>query len=326
MLNSSFSFFAVVLALVPSTAVVAQTPRIETEIVGSLGEFAWTIPTAINNHGEIAGYVASTGTMAGFNAFLWTRQSGFQLLATDAVATDINNRGEVAGYSLECVTEPWGGYCIPRGFVWNARTGLTQLGDFVPTAINSSGDMAGECSTGETLAACAILDGVRVQWTCDLPDCGQTATGINDRGDVVGWRFSPNVEEAIFFPRRGSPVVLGAQTAEDINNAGTIAGRAPTSVWGSNATLWTRNGVIQAPSVETTVAIAVNARGWAAGIQFGSGEANQAFVWDGRGAALTLLAAGSPGSEAVDINDRGEVVGYMQVEFSNQLVIWKVRP
>jgi uncharacterized membrane protein len=320
------TYIAVALVLLSSTDGSAQNrPRIETEIIGSFQNSQWTVPMGINNRGDIVGYVAPTGTMAGFNAFMWTRDAGFQLIATDAVATDINNRGDVTGYTYECVSTPTGGSCAPHGFVWNPRTGFTQLGDLVPAAINNRGDVAGDCSTGETLAACAILNGERVQWTCEEPSCGQVASGINERGDVVGWRFSPDFEEAMFFPRGGSPIVLGAQTAEDINNAGTIAGRAPTAVWPSNATLWTRAGLIQAPSPETTVAVAVNARGWAAGIQFGSGAPNQAFFWDGSGPTLTLLAPGSPGSEATDINDRGEVVGYVWKDFSYQLVIWTVR-
>jgi hypothetical protein len=73
--------------------------------------------------------------MAGHNAFLWTRDGGFQLLAEDALATDINNRGDVSGYRFACTADPdGGGSCALHGFVW---TGFTELGGFVPMAINN---------------------------------------------------------------------------------------------------------------------------------------------------------------------------------------------
>jgi uncharacterized membrane protein len=317
-------FIAVVLTLIATRQTAAQ--RIETEIIGSFAGHQLTIPTGINNRGDIAGVVLPTGTLAGTDAFLWTREAGFQLLAEDAVATDLNNRGDVAGYRFECESDPGGGgSCSLRGFVWNVGTGFTDLGNFVPMAINNSGDMAGECSTGETLAACAMHGGVLTQWECEADSCGQVARGINARGDVVGYRFSPDFEDAMLFPRHGAPVVLGAQTAEDINNAGTIAGRAPTDLWPSNATLWTRKGLLQAPSADTTVAWALNARGWAAGVRFGEG--NAAFFWDGVSRSLLFLAPQAVSSEATDINDRGEIVGAIGTPAGvQQMVIWRVRP
>jgi uncharacterized membrane protein len=323
------TYVALLLMLVsPFASATQSAATIETEIIGSFGGYQQTIPTGINNNEEIVGFVQPTGTMAGVNAFLWTRQGGFQLLAEDAVATDINDRGDVTGYRYECTQFPdGGGFCNFRGFVWNGRTGFIDLVDFVPTAINNSGDMAGECSAAGGLAACAIHRGIRTQWECELEDCSQRASGINARGDVVGMRASPGFEFAMLFPRRGTPVVLGAQTAEDINNAGTVAGRAPTSLWPSNATLWTNKGLVQAPSADTTIAVALNERGWAAGIRFGSDAPNASFFWDGSGNTLVNLAPEAVSSEALDINDRGQIVGTIgTITQSQQLVIWRVHP
>ncbi|MGB2714140.1 MAG: hypothetical protein WBC51_08185 [Vicinamibacterales bacterium] len=322
---------AVGLTLVTGLQSAARNaPQVEAQIVGSFGGFQWTVPTAINNKGDVVGSVSPTGTMAGHDAFLWTRKHGFQRLAQDAVATDINNRGDVTGYRFVCTTDPdGGGSCALRGFVWNAQTGFTELGTFVPMAINNSGDMAGECATATGVDACAMHNGVVTVWTCELDSCAQGARGINARGDAAGWRSSPDVELAMFFPRDGEAVVLesppgamfGPLTAEDINDAGTIAGRAPTDISAAAATLWTSTGLVQEPSAASSVAWAVNARGWTAGVRF---DGDDAFFWDGSESGLVLLAPDSTTSEATDINDRGEIVGSVTSGFQRLLVIWRV--
>jgi hypothetical protein len=303
-----------------------EQTTIQTQVIGSFNGYQWTIPTAVNNQGLIVGYAQPTGTTAGVDAFIWSDRAGFQRLATDAVATDVNARGDVTGYRYECSTFPGGAVCRPNGFIWNERSGFVELDDLIPNAINNKGDVAGQCPAGQTLAACAIIDGVRTQWICEADDCGQIATAINARGEVVGYRATPGFEEAMLFPRRGDPVSLGEQTAEDINDAGVVAGRAPSPVWPSNATLWTPRGVIQAPSLSTTVASSVNSRGEAAGVRFGSGDGNAAFYWDGRSDVLVFLAPLASYSEATDINDRGEIIGVISTaNFRLQLVMWKVR-
>lgn len=326
----SLALVLTLLAGVPSAG--QNTPRVETEVIGSFPGFQWTVPMGINNGGDVVGFVLPTGTMAGQNAFLWTRDGGFQLLAEDAVATDINNRGDVTGYRLVCTTDPdGGGSCALRGFVWSARTGLNDLGTFVPMAINNSGDMAGECPSATGLNACAMHGGVLTVWTCGLDSCGQGASGINERGDAAGFRFSPDFELAMFFPRDGEQVVLdaapgalfGFATAEDINNAGTIAGRAPTTVSSSAPTLWTNSGLVQVSGAVSGVAWAVNARGWTAGVRF---DGDDAFFWDGTESAPVLLAPDAMTSDATDINDRGEIVGTITSGALRPLVIWRVRP
>jgi uncharacterized membrane protein len=132
----------------------------------------------------------------------------------------------------------------------------------------------------------------------------------------------------MLFPRHGTPVNLGAQTAEAINNSGVIAGRAPTGFRPSNATLWTRSGVRQLPTEATSVAVAVNSRGWAVGVQFGTGDGRDAaFFWDGLSAAPLYLAPDAFSSRASSINDRGDIVGNIQRwDGTRQMVIWRVRP
>lgn len=295
----------------------AGSVQVQTEVVGSFPGSQWTVPTAINNKGEVVGWITSN-TVSRFTAITWTRDAGFRVLLEDAVATDINNRGDVSGYRFECTSFPGGGQsCASRGFLWNTKTGFLELGDFVPNALNDSGDMAGDCVGGSTIVACAMHNGVLTQWICDLPDCGTTAYGINARGDVAGWRNSPDVQDAVLFTRDGGQVVLGLGTAEDINNAGVIAGRTD-----EGATIWRHDRMLTAPG--TSVAIAVNGRGWTAGVRFGSGSGiNDAFFWDPATGRVLYLDPAGTGSEALDINDRGEIVG--TTNQLRQAVIWRVR-
>src|SRR6478672_3001747 len=72
-------------------------PSIQTRLLGSFNGAPWTLPAAINNRGDVVGTAFPTGTTAGQDAFYWSEQTGFELIASDAVATDINNRGDVAG-------------------------------------------------------------------------------------------------------------------------------------------------------------------------------------------------------------------------------------
>ena len=132
------------------------------ELIGSFGSYQMTVPRAINDARQVAGYVTHSGTPSGFSAFLWSRRDGFHLLLQDAVATDINNRGDVVGWRFECVQEPWGSSCASKGFIWNERTGFRDLGEFSPNAVNENGDMAGTCVNEERghIVPCALHDGV----------------------------------------------------------------------------------------------------------------------------------------------------------------------
>jgi uncharacterized membrane protein len=317
--------FIVLTCTVASAQRNISTPTIETEIVGSWNGLQITSPTAINNRGEVAGYAGPTGDSFGYDAFVWTRATGFQLIAEEAIALAINNRGDVIGHRMECE----GFSCAPTGFLWNARTGLTDLGDFLPRAINNNGDMAGLCQGPGVSDACAIHNGVRTVWTCGLPDCGQEAAGINERGDAVGARYDPlnGVEYAMLFPRRGNAVILSTGIANDINNSGLIAGHTPNPPT-ANATLWSRSDrrVLSTENYFST-AIAVNSRGWTVGRELVSdSSASFAFFWDGVETSPVYLAPAAFRSAALDINDRGVIVGTINDGPIEQFAIWQVRP
>ena len=88
-------------------------------------------------------------------------------------------------------------------------------------------------------------------------------------------------------------------------------------------TVRTSKGLVQVPTDALTVARAINARGWTAGVRF---DGDDAIFWDGSANVPVLLAPDAATSEATDINDRGEIVGTVTSGFQRQLVIWRIRP
>src|SRR5580765_1537682 len=126
-------FMVMGLMSLAATAKAGEPTRsidVQMEVIGSFPGSQWTVPMAINDRGQVVGFITSNAPV-GFSAITWSRESGFQLLLENAVATDINNRGDITGVRYECVDFPGGGRsCAPRGFLWTRQTGFTELGDF----------------------------------------------------------------------------------------------------------------------------------------------------------------------------------------------------
>jgi probable HAF family extracellular repeat protein len=141
----------------------------------------------------------------------------------------------------------------------------------------------------------------------------------------VGERFQPDDpgNVVMLFPKGGgSPRILGLGFATDINNSGLITGMGFTTV--ASATVWNRKGVVQS-TTQAGVPTALNARGSVVGISFGTdGAPNHAFFWNPKKGFVMNLDPDATGSEAQDINDRGQIVG--TINNLQQAVIWRVRP
>jgi uncharacterized membrane protein len=305
---------------------MAQTRQvIRTEVIGSFGGYQ-TMPVALNNAGQVVGTI-TTGTAVGSSVFLWSREDGFRLIVEGAYVSDINDRGEVVGSSYECSPTPDGNSsCAGRGFVWHAASGIRSLGEFQPTAVNNRGDMAGACVSAslQHTVPCAMHDGIVTKWECEAnkEPCGGYAGGINARGDVVGaFEYYDYDPEAILWPRHAAEVRFGtAGTPWDINNAGTVTG----SSYGI-PTIWPKRGEprhILAPSYGTGVA--VNAAGLVAGRTWEYPW--KGFAWNSKRDSVVFLAPDAFISESVDVNDKGEILGFADAGDGTapQPVIWRL--
>jgi probable HAF family extracellular repeat protein len=193
---------------------------------------------------------------------------------SEAVA--INNRGQIAGNS---------GF---RGFIWeNGRmTAIGSLGDHVTNVdgMNDRGQVIATETKVSPLGGKKCSDHGYVWQRGVMTDLGPCIfpTGINDRGQIVGYRYCYSCKQPAqaFLWQSGEITYLGtlggaSSDAESINDRGQIIGVADTELALSGQTCGS----------------------------YGAGGGEDGFVW--QNGVMTDLG---PCTDAEVINDRGQVV------------------
>jgi probable HAF family extracellular repeat protein len=208
--------------------------------LGTLDGFGQSGANSINDVGQVVGYSddAETGNS---HAALWQNGTVTDLGTLGGAlsqANDINGSGQVVG-DARVASEDW------HAFLWQNGV-MTDLGTLGGTAshaqgINDDGDVVGwsEDANGVTHA---------VQWThgaiIDLGpfDGGQgSATAINIHDLKVGLLSGFPNGPVIFERRKPTPLpTLGGPggEADDVNDAGQVAGASATSANNPHAVLW----------------------------------------------------------------------------------------
>ena len=319
----------------------------------------------ISNSGLVAGFVNRPGTATRVAA-LW-RAGSLDTLGTlggpNSIAQwpGISNNGISAGITelaaLDPLHEEWsctaflpsvtGHIC--RGFVWRdgVMDTLPTLGGYqgFATSVNSSGQVVGwaetpvhdpTCNPPQVLQFRAVLWDTRrgtKQQLRPLPgDSTSAATGINDKGQVVGISGDCDIAVGQLSARHsviwenGVPTNIGDlggdawHTPMDIDNAGDVVGFSnPRGVVGidfnPHAFLWTKAGGIRdlrtLPGDDNGQALGVNSSLQVVGVS--SGATNRAFLWE-NGVMQdlnTLVGPNFPDQLIVaqHINEDGVIVG-----------------
>jgi len=224
---------------------------------------------------------ATTGSRAGWRLVDLGTLGGKVAYSSEAVA--INARGEVIGNSRN---NSWSGSNpLTRAFLWR----------------------------GGKLIALGTLGGPSSQ-----------ANAINDRGQIVGWAETRSGKTHAFLWENGHMRDLGVPPGTDsseavaITNTGLVAGVANRS---GHVVVWQYGRIRDlgrpwSPSREAgTLVEALNERGQivgSTGYEYlsanGRVSIDRSFLWDGRN--LRVLPPRNARSEALDINESGQIIGW----------------
>jgi probable HAF family extracellular repeat protein len=188
---------------------------------------SFTMPSGINNRGEIVG---QANTASGAHGFLYYK-GDFRLIdvpgASGTVASGINDRGQIVGTYSATSASPSQGFLLDG----TTFTSIDFPGAFSTNAsgINDRGDIVGSYQDANFVFHGFLYDG-RHYITINFPGASSTfASGINDRGDIVG-SGDFGVSTSVGFVYDGvafaSLIFPGAlrNGATGINNPGKIVG------------------------------------------------------------------------------------------------------
>ena len=207
----------------------------------------------------------------------------------------INKSGQVAGYSTTRSGEM-------RPFFWDPSTGMVDLGSL-------GGHGGGYCGL-----------------ECWQDSVGARALDINENGEVIGISTTAEGEvHAFLWNFKDGMIDLGSlggdfSQASDINEAGQVTGYSSDSSGRIHAFFWSKEGGmidLSQPNHLESWGAALNDSGQVVGSVDG-----HAFVWTAE-AGMQRLTSDSIFSQAVDINNQGQITG--QAAFvRNQLIafVW----
>ncbi len=337
--------------------------------------------TAINNRGWVAGFSNQPGNQTR-HAALW-RNGSIEDLHTlggpnsSVVWPGINDRGMVVGIAetaeLDTLHEEWsctaflptvtGRIC--RGFVWDdgVMTGLPTLGgnQGFAASVNDRGQIVGwaetpvrdpTCNIPQVLQFRAVLWEPKKGRKRELPpfpgDSTSAATGINERGQVVGISGDCDVAVGRFSARHA--VLWEGGRVKDIGNLGGSSWHTPVAInergdivgfsnppdagdgsFIAHAFLWTRrHGIRDLGTLDsdlTSQANSINSRGQVVGVS--SGSVNRAFLWDGAMRNLNQLMGPDFADSLVsaqDINDAGQITGRVFERSTGKTLVFVATP
>jgi hypothetical protein len=263
-------------------------------------------PARINKSGVIA------GTIEDHRPATWTEKDGLREIELPAGFSGadplaMNQADDLVGSTTREGSDQ------PFAFQYShGKFSVISVEHSKAFAINNAGDVAGQ--NAENLAMW------RNQKASPLGGCcGGIARAINSRGEIVGQvndkegRYSAFQWDAAHGLRSIAPPEAARSTALAINEAGHVLLQSFTP----NAVFIRQNGKLTPVHLSTEMAsqpLALNDCDTVVG-EFGvASDFNHAFIWDQKNGFRDLNKLSDVGSDwiletALDINDRGEIIG-----------------
>ncbi|HET6382951.1 MAG TPA: hypothetical protein VFJ58_06120 [Armatimonadota bacterium] len=302
-------------------AASASAPPVRYNItdLGTAGDhFRSVLATAINNRGQVTGYVRAPG--GEIRAFLW-KDGAFKDLGApsgeDSFGRDLNDRGDVVGYARSPGVGPRYEHVV-----------IFRYGKIVDTGIDGYGfgidDKSQVVGQAYPQRRAFLYDGRR---TIDLGTFGglhSVAIQINNRGQIVGSADLASGDGHAFLYSNGKMKDLGTldgtiSVAEAINNKGWVVGLSNSAGGGYRPFLY-RNGEMEPMENlgDFSCPEAINSTATVVGGSYQELCEYHAIVWIG-GHVYNLDDLLPPGSgwelsDAHGINDRGQIVANGSLE------------
>lgn len=279
-------FVLVGLALGAPRASAQRSTRARMYQLTVLDGLEWTRPAGVNDLGRVTGVAGLTSPVG----FVWSPAGGYAPLApvlgTRSAGMRIDRAGFVVGTSFSPSTT-WATLWNPAGTPLEIP--LASSSQVVPNAINESGVVAGVALFpvgGWKGWVWDVSSGTRLLETLGLP-AGATAMDVNDAGQVCG-------------------AVSGQAFVHDFDT-------------GSSTLLGTLGG-------DWSGALGLSDRGHAVGWSSDplTNEASP-FVWTASAGMRSLGTPAGPGfaeGRALAVNDRGTVVGTLEVPGGTRAFVW----
>jgi len=294
-----------------ATLVQARTYGWTVVDLGSLGP-AGSVPTTINNNGDVAGYSRSTAsTKEGelYHGFLYQNGAMMDLgkppSATFAQVTAMNDAGTLAA------TDERG-----NGHLWKEGTWVPMRFHGKPKAINRVDMVTGTFPLGAGERAFLYSNGVATE----LGTLGGTKSrgnAINDRGIVVGSAtIAGDATSRAFLYDNGEMKDLGTlggtySSANDINNFGVVVGGAYNASNRMTAFVYDLSGMRPLFNAgETSSATSINDRGAVVGLVDGGSFLYENGVLTRLEALPEVKAAGFSALFPAGINERGWITAW----------------
>ncbi|MCM3922936.1 HAF repeat-containing protein [Frankia sp. AiPs1] len=206
------------------------------------------------------------------------------------------------------------------GFVWRAGVPQVLPQSSRPNAINDSGVVVGDIVSHYTRQAFRWAHGSHqplgyLGGTDELGGRWSQAVGVNVRGRIVGTTSVAGGDRHAYLWADNTMTdlgTLGGSSSEGVavNDQEQVCGNSVTATGQSHAFLWSRGRITDVGTLggSWSRAAGLNARGQVAGTSEIAGGQSRAFLWE-RGAMRDLgVLSGDQQSEAVGINDNGEIL------------------